>query len=335
MRPNRWQSAIGIAIGALSILLFCYTIHVAGPGEVVARIARVGPGFVWILLVSGLRFVIRASAWVICVEPPDRLPFFEALSAAIAAEAAGNLTPLGPLATEPTRSLYVRRRIPFAAAIASVLIDDLYYTLSVVAVIVVGVVVILTRFPLGVAADWIAAAAILTIVSVGMVMWLVWRRRPSLVSSAVAALVERQPGRLSFIGARLDGVRDIETKVLGFSRDHPKRVLLVVLHDAAFHLAAIAEVYITLLLVSTGPAPTFFSAFVLETVDRVVTVAFKFVPMRVGVDETGSGFASGMLHLGVASGVTVALVRKARVICWTAVGVILLVRRGLTRAPQP
>jgi hypothetical protein len=330
LHPNRWQSALGIFVGGLSVVLFCYTIWVAGPRDVAARIGRLGPGFIWILAVSGLRFALRASAWVLSVEPPNRLPFSDALSAAIAAEAAGNLTPLGPLATEPTRSLYVRRSIPLAAAVASVLIDNLYYVLSVIAVLIAGGIVILVRFPLGAAAGWIAAAAIITVVLIGVIAGTAWRRTPSLLSGALATLVERQPRRLAFLEARLDGVRDVETKVLRFSRAHPKRVLLIVLHDAAFHAAAVAEVYLTLLLVSSVP-PTLFSAFVLETVDRVVTVAFKFVPMRMGVDETGSGFASGLLDLGVASGVTIALVRKARVICWTAVGVLFLVRRGLER----
>jgi len=37
-----------------------------------------------------------------------------------------------------------------------------------------------------------------------------------------------------------------------------------------------------------------------------------------------------VLHLGTTVGVTLAIIRKARIICWTAVGVALLVGRGLS-----
>ena len=37
-----------------------------------------------------------------------------------------------------------------------------------------------------------------------------------------------------------------------------------------------------------------------------------------------------VLKFGVATGTTLAIIRKARVICWTALGVAFLVRRGLS-----
>jgi hypothetical protein len=41
-------------------------------------------------------------------------------------------------------------------------------------------------------------------------------------------------------------------------------------------------------------------AMVLETVNRVITVVFKFVPLRVGVDEAGSALLTAALGLGPA-----------------------------------
>jgi hypothetical protein len=72
------------------------------------------------------------------------------------------------------------------------------------------------------------------------------------------------------------------------------------------------------------------TAFVLEYINRVITVVFKFVPMRLGVDEAASGFLAQVLGFGTAPGVTLAIVRKARILCWTALGIVFLIRRGLT-----
>jgi hypothetical protein len=77
-------------------------------------------------------------------------------------------------------------------------------------------------------------------------------------------------------------------------------------------------------------APTLLTAFILESVNRVINVAFKFVPLRTGVDEAGTGMLSKVLGFTTAIGVTLAIVRKARDIFWTSIGVALMVRKGLS-----
>jgi len=56
------------------------------------------------------------------------------------------------------------------------------------------------------------------------------------------------------------------------------------------------------------------------------------IPMRVGVDEASSSFVAGHVSLDPATGLTLALVRKLRMLFWSAVGLALLVRRR-TSAP--
>ena len=94
-------------------------------------------------------------------------------------------------------------------------------------------------------------------------------------------------------------------------------------------MAGVAEVFITLLFIS-DMRPTLLAAFILESVNRFINVAFKFIPLRVGIDEAGTGLLAKILQFGTASGVTLAIVRKARIFCWTALGVAFLVRRGLS-----
>jgi len=76
--------------------------------------------------------------------------------------------------------------------------------------------------------------------------------------------------------------------------------------------------------------PTLLTAFILESVNRVINVVFKFIPLRTGIDEAGTGMLSKVLGFTTAIGVTLAIVRKARDIFWTTIGVVLMVRRGLT-----
>src|SRR5262249_45429768 len=106
----------------------------------------------------------------------------------------------------------------------------------------------------------------------------------------------------------------------------PGDVATIVACEVAFQIFAVAELYYTLALLSPGLA-TVQSALVLETVSRTITIAFKFVPMRIGVDEASSSFTAGWLHLDPGVGIALALVRKLRLLFWSAVGLAFLVPR--------
>jgi hypothetical protein len=87
------------------------------------------------------------------------------------------------------------------------------------------------------------------------------------------------------------------------------------------------EVFITLSFISPV-APTLTQAFILESVNRIINVAFKFIPLRAGVDEGGTGQVSKVLGFARDIGVTLAIVRKGRDIFWSAIGLLLIWKKG-------
>jgi hypothetical protein len=158
------------------------------------------------------------------------------------------------------------------------------------------------------------------------------RQRWRFLSGALERLHGRGIAR-RFVEARRERLRAIEDRIYGFYEHHRSRFLPILSLEACFHLAGVAEVYATLYFILDTPPPfgeLALAAFVLESVNRVINVIFKFVPMRVGVDEAGTGLFTKVLKFGTTVGVTLAIVRKARVIVWTAIGVAVLVRRGLS-----
>ena len=68
----------------------------------------------------------------------------------------------------------------------------------------------------------------------------------------------------------------------------------------------------------------------LESVNRIINVAFKFIPLRAGVDEGGTGQVSKVLGFARGIGVTLAIIRKGRDIFWSAIGLLLIWRKGLS-----
>jgi hypothetical protein len=129
----------------------------------------------------------------------------------------------------------------------------------------------------------------------------------------------------------LEKLRRLGDPVLRFAVLDPGRAWRLVVLEAAFQLFAVAEVYLTLALI-TPQHVAWSAALALETVSRAVTILFKMLPMRLGVDEAGAAVFADRLGLGSATGITLALVRRMRSLCWSAVGILLVLTRSTWRS---
>lgn len=321
------MSPLGLLWGIGGLALFVFTVRQTGLAPILDGIRRVGAGFPLILAIAGARLWLRAVAWRRCTDDPQALPLADAFRAMVAGDALGNLTPLGLLASEPAKAAFVRHRLTLMAALSGIAIENLLYTLSVAAIIAGGTVALLFTFdvprPLQAASLVAMSGVLLIVLAGGLVLGRDWR----VLSALVAWLDRRAPAALH---SRLDKLREMEDQVYGFNARHPGRLGQVLAADAAFHALAMAEVWVTLALL-TGTWPGLLATFVLEAVNRTITVAFKFVPLRLGVDEAGTELLTRTLALPTGLGVTMAIVRKARVLFWSAVGVAFLTQRGLRR----
>ncbi|HEX5709560.1 MAG TPA: lysylphosphatidylglycerol synthase transmembrane domain-containing protein [Pyrinomonadaceae bacterium] len=330
--PARSQSRrlapAGALFALLGLALFVYVVWRAGVGEIWNDIRRLGAGFVVIIALSGLRFVVRAFAWTLCFERPHALRFRDAFRAYLTGDAVGNVLPLGIVVSEPTKVYFVRDRVPLVAAMSAIAVENIFYSLSVALFVFSGAAALLLLVPVTSGVRW-TALGILSGVAVVIALGVALARAELRVLSGVAErLYARGVGR-RVLETRRVSLRALEDRVYGFYARSRRRFLPILLLELSFHLLGVAEAYVTLSFISDAP-PTVLAAFVLESVNRVINVVFKFVPMRVGVDEAGTGWITRSLRLGTSTGVTLAIVRKARMLFWTAIGIAFLVGRGLS-----
>jgi len=124
-------------------------------------------------------------------------------------------------------------------------------------------------------------------------------------------------------------LQELEQQIYSFSSRRRAAVVPIVATEMAFHALGVLEVHVILMLL-LPVEPAVLTSFVLEGANRLITVLFKFVPLRVGVDEAGSEALARVLGLGIALGATIAVARRARVLFWVLVGTALLVRHGLS-----
>lgn len=314
------MSVAGIltAIGGLALLI--WVVRSVGVAQIAAEIRQVGWGLAIIVVIGGLRFLARSIAWQIALEPEYALGPGAAFAAVVCGDAIGNITPLGPLVGEPAKATFARKHIPLAAAIAALAVENVLYTLSAVAMIAAGMVVLIVGYELPPAlhrAGEIALAATATLF--GLAVWLLWRQPP---------IVSRTVGAAPGLGRHVDRIRDLERSVYSFASRRPGALAGMALAEIGFHALGVAEIYVTLWLL-VGAAPTVLTAFILETTNRLIVVVFKFVPLRLGVDEAGTALFTQVLGLGANLGVAVAIIRKLRVLFWTGAGGIVMMKRGL------
>jgi hypothetical protein len=316
------SALLNIAVIVIGIALLFYTVQrVGGWPAVVAGIGSVGWWFIVVVVLGAARMACRAGAWMACV--PDRqLRFREAFGAVLAGDAAGNLTPLGVFASEPTKILLTRARLSTVTSIASVATENAFYTASVLVVLLAGTWMFLQRAEVPSGLEQIAEAILIVIVVAGAVGLWAARTRPA-VLSRLAPLVARLAGRSH---APADAVREVETQIYGVLHWPIGRLVHVVWWEALFHVLAVAEVWVVLSLLHTDRVISGIDAFLMESAGRFVTVAFKFVPYRLGIDEAGSGAVADVLGLSATSGVTLALVRRLRILVLNTIGVVRWLR---------
>jgi uncharacterized membrane protein YbhN (UPF0104 family) len=320
-----------LAAAIVGVVLFVSSVRAAGAAGVLDGVSRVGWWFVLIWSLGGIRYLLRAVAWRMCLDDPRRLPLGAAFGASMIGDALGNVTPFGALISEPAKVALVRRRLGSGATISAVTIENLFYAASVVIVLVCGTGALLLSFDVGTALRRTAYLTLAVAVGFALLTIAVSVRRVRIASAALAAL-ELWPRLYRALGSRRADVIGIEDHVFGFASRHPGRLPPLLALEAAYHAAGMLEIWLTLALV-TGGSIRFITAFVLEFVNRTITIAFQFVPMWLGVDEAGTGLVATALHLGAAAGIALALVRKARVVIWTGLGLgYFFVSRSWARA---
>jgi glycosyltransferase 2 family protein len=327
---NRKLARFGILFALLGLFLFAYFVRRAGLDQILVGIKRLGWGFMLILAISSVRQTVRSLAWMRCFEAPYRLRFRDAFAARIMGDALGNIVPLASMAVaEPSKAAFVTHRVPLMVSLSAIALENIFYSLSVAVFIFSGTVALLLAFPLKPALRYASFGILAATIVIVLLGYVVIRKQLKFLSGSLSFLHGRGVAR-DWMGKTIPRAQTLEGRVYGFYDRNRNRLALIIALEMCFHLAGVVEVYTSLWFISDVVAPTLLTAFVLESVNRVIIVAFKFIPFRLGIDEAGTGMLAKALGFTQAIGVTLAIVRKARDIFWTALGVALIVRRGLS-----
>ncbi|HYV12671.1 MAG TPA: lysylphosphatidylglycerol synthase domain-containing protein [Pyrinomonadaceae bacterium] len=323
-----WLQTLAFLLG-LGLLI--YVINRVGVQPLFDALLRIGFGFFVVLGLSGLRHVLRTISMRAAVPPEHRrISFRHAFAARLGGEAISFLTFTGPLLGEATKVALLRKRVPLTYGVPALVVDNLIYNLSVVFFVLSGAVVMLLRYPLppgvylvllviaAVAASGILVAAIAAKRRVMLLTWIIDRLGELRLSPKV-------------ILKKRHHIYHLESKVYDFYKHHPGAFFLMILCNLLAHVASVLEVFLTLRML--GFQPQVAQAYIIESLTKVINFVFAFVPGTIGVYEGGTEV---ILQKGLgftpAAGLALALVRKAAIVVWTSIGLLVLTWRTLPNA---
>lgn len=325
---SRRFSLTTLVIAAVGTALLVVSVRQAGWENIQAAFRSLGGWLPVVVILGAIRMAIRAAAWTISsrAQGGPGIPLPDAFKAVLAADAVGNLTPLGLLASEPTKIMLARRHLSTVSSVTSVTVENGFYTVSVIAMLLAGAWLMVQRADVPPALERLGEWAVGgSIVALAAALW-VFRARPALLSGAWQALarLRRKPPA----AADAATAATVEARIYDVVHWPLARLASVGACEALFHVAAVTEVWIVLRALPGGSETRLIDAFLLEATGRFITVAFKFIPYRLGIDEMGSGSVAQFLGLGAPAGVALALVRRVRILILNAAGVLVLARHG-------
>jgi len=233
----------------------------------------------------------------------------------------------------------LRKRVPLTYGVPALVVDNLLYNLSVVFFILSGATVMLFTYSLPSLVYYslilIAAIAALGIAAAGLAA----KRRIMLLTWIIDRLAQL---RLSpkVILKRRQHIYHLESKVYDFYKHHPGVFFGMIACNLLAHATSVVEVFVTLRML--GYAPHVAEAYIIESLTKVINFIFAFVPGTIGVYEGSTEVVLQTLGFAAATGVALALVRKAGTIFWTSIGLLILTwrtapnawRRLLDRSPH-
>jgi Lysylphosphatidylglycerol synthase TM region len=311
------------------ILLFAYFVYSVGLTEIIEGVEKIGlAGFALLVFLYLLRIIARAIAWQLSVSNPHKLGFNDTFQAVIIGEAVSSIIPLGILASGTSKAVAVSNRVPFVAGLSSVATENLFYTLVTGIFIICGAV----AFLLGVEVETIWLIPVFGVISFILLLISFFAvaiiKQWHLVSGLLEFFYKRNILRKILENLRVQAL-EFEHLIFAFYREKSSNFLPIILCEILYHVFGIAEVWFILSKISET-IPTLYSSFLLESVSRAVAITFKLIPFAIGVDEASSQFITDNLELGAAVGVTIAILRKGRILFWAICGMSLILKREIS-----
>ncbi|MFL6336246.1 MAG: ABC transporter permease [Pyrinomonadaceae bacterium] len=319
-----WLFYVHILAFLFGVTLLVLLVRAVGVEPIFQALGQIHFGFFILLALAGARHAMRSFSMRIAVARQHRrFSFWQAYTTRLAGETISFFTFTGPVLGEATKAALLRKRVPTKAAVQALAVDNLLYNLSVAVFISSGSLVMLLMYdlPYGARLPLIGIAAGMALV-IGLVTWAVISDVMP-VTAAVDFFI-RRGWKANWFNSRRQHFHEVEENVYDFYKHRPRTFFTMLACDFLSHATTVAEVAAVLWMLGFGTSVGV--SYIIDSLTKVINLVFSFVPATIGVYEGGTGFILSTLGYAVATGLTIGIVRKASMIVWALVGLVMLVR---------
>ncbi|MGI9034872.1 MAG: lysylphosphatidylglycerol synthase domain-containing protein, partial [Pyrinomonadaceae bacterium] len=299
--PILWLQFITFILG-FGLLIF--VINRIGFHTIFDAFAKVGWGFLAIVAFNGARHFIRALCIYLAIPAQHRaFKYRYAVSARLAGEAVSFLTFTGPLLGEATKAALLKKRVSLTHGVTAVVVDNILYDISVALLILGGVGVMFYVYGGGdsrAMRDTLYGVAIVAALAVVAVV-IIAKSHFKPLSWTLKKLSARK-WLPRFLESKQKDVYELEDNIHRLYI-HRRSTFFAMFGLIVFsHVLSVLEVYVALYLL--GFMTDASTAYIIESLTKVINFAFGFVPGTVGVYEGGNGIILNSLGYTTATGVT-------------------------------
>ncbi len=319
-----WLFYLHVLAFVFGATLLVILIRAVGVEPIFQALGQIHYGFLFLLALAGGRHALRSFSMRIAVAREHRrFNFWQAYTTRLAGETISFFTFTGPVLGEATKAALLRKRVPTKAAVQALAVDNLLYNLSVAVFISSGALVMLLTYdlPVGARLPLLGIAAGMALV-IGLVTWAVVADVMP-VTAAVDFFI-RRGWKANWFESKRKHFHEVEENVYDFYKHRPRTFFTMLACDFLSHATTVAEVAAVLWMLGFEPAVGV--SYIIDSLTKVINLVFSFVPATIGVYEGGTGFILHTLGYAVATGLTIGIVRKASMIVWALVGLVMLVR---------
>ena len=306
----------------LGIGLFAHLLLRAGPQTIWKQIHTVGWGLVLIFALGGVAHVIKTWAWRLTFRCDlSGLTWSRSIGMRLISEAIAQLGIAGKVLGEGVRVSMLGPSVPIASGISSAALDSGLYILTSATISVFGITTALLIAPLS--GKWRLYSSLFgvgTLAFVGLIALAVAKRWPLL--SGTTRTIGRLPWFQKWAHSKQHVIASAEERLLSFHREAPRAFWASLMLNLLCHVLAASEVYIVLRFM--GMRVALIGALVLEGLTKLINTVGALNPGNVGTYEAGNMLITRVVGITNASGLVLALCRRARSMFWAGIGAVCL-----------
>ncbi len=300
----------------LKTILFCagiagivLMILKAGSQEIFERLTYSAPIIPLLLLLAFTWESLNTAAWLTLLKGHYKnASFFNIFKAREIGEAFSAATPLGNLGGEPLKAYYLRHHPQLMELSSSIVIDKTVNFTASLIFISIGFLTAIFTIPMP---NAVKISGIIFIAFYSVSLFILFYIQKKDITAKLEKIVNLLTGK------NIKWAEQIDTFIKTFHTKKKKKIFNAVLIQVSSRFVAAFEILIVSKWVGFDLSYT--AAISAAALTAAAKAAFFFIPSQVGISEGAQVTALHAAGMSVPTALTTALIRRIRMIIWTAI----------------